>query len=121
MRVPGSNVIADATCVGGACGQRGARVRCPSVPELDEIDTWFGGEPFGCSGDFLSASTGRLRAGDDVVDPNVGVKLPAMTKLERQCRVGVLSTLRRTLKRARVGRPRVLLCSPVVVLPTHGV
>ena len=92
MRVPRSNVIADATYVGGACGQHGARVYCPSLPELDEIDNWFDSEPGGCSEDFLNANTGRLRAIADVVDPGVGV----------------LSTLRRTLKRERVRLPRAL-------------
>ena len=95
MRVLRSNVIGDATYICMACGQHGAREYCPSCPsllELGEIDTWFDIEPGGCSDDFLSANTGRLRAGDDMVDPSVGV----------------LSTLGRTLKRARVRRPRAL-------------
>ena len=95
MRVLRSNVIGDATYICMACGQHGAREYCSScrlLLELGEIDTWFDIEPGGCSDDFLSVNTGRLRAGDDMVDPSVGV----------------LSTLGRTLKRARVRRPRAL-------------
>ena len=92
MRLPRSNVIADATYIGRACGQHCARVYCPSLHELDEIDTWFDSEPGGGSDDFVDANTRRLRAGGDMVDPSVGV----------------ISTLKRTLKRARVRCPRAL-------------
>ena len=86
MRVPRSNVIADATYIGRACGQHCARVYCPLLHELDEIDTWFDSEKGGGSDDFLDANTHRVRAGEDMVDPSVGV----------------ISTSEGTLKRARV-------------------
>jgi len=90
MRAPLSNAIADATYNGRACGQHGARAYSPLLQELHEIESWFDSESGGCSGDFLSAKTGRLCVGDDIVDPSVRVP----------------SSSRRTLKRARVRCPR---------------
>ena len=103
-RMPESNVIADATCVAGVYWQHSARVCGQLLAGLDEVHSWFDSEPGGCPPDSLSANTGRLRVAGAVVDPNVSVKYHAMTKLERQGRVGVVSTLRRTLKRTRVRR-----------------
>ena len=90
MRAPLSNAIADATYNGRACGQHGARAYSPLLQELHEIESWFDSESGGCSGDFLSAKTGRLCVGDDIVGPSVRVP----------------SSSRRTLKRARVRCPR---------------
>ena len=62
---------------------------------LDEVHSWLDSEPGGCPADSLNANTGRLRVAGAAVDPNVSVKYSAMTRLERQGRVGVVSTLRR--------------------------
>ena len=88
MRVLGSDVKVDVASAGGADGQLGARVCRPSLPGLGGPPLLCKREPDGCPDDVLSASSSRLRVGEDEADPMVGLQdraelRPVVRKLKR--------------------------------------